>query len=449
MTIISPANEMAISILGNAKEGTAYRMLHFTVETPVAEGMLLFNYLTKELLLLSQEEYENRLESAYLKKRWFVVPEETGDRALADTVRQTAKKQTKKPNYINAYTIFATTDCNARCFYCFEKGWNRVHMTEETALKAVQYIKNHCGGQRVSLSWFGGEPLYNMGVIDIICDGLRKEGIEFVSAIATNGYLFDKETVEKAVKSWNLVRAQIPMDGTEEVYNKIKAYIYKDGKNPYQTVMTAMGHLLDAGVEVFVRLNMDLYNYPDLMKLVDELASRYSGKQRLYIYVNHLYKNGVPSADLYTPEEWQQREDAMASLYEKIEGYDMVKKRGIFKHIKLCHCMADNDRTVTIGPKGDLGRCEQCDENEFVGHLDREGFDQEKLQSWKETIEPIPACDTCFFYPDCMELKKCSTASICYPQARTNKLRQTRHRMLYEYQCRKKTENVSQKGKDE
>ena len=276
MKIISAANETVMTILGKAKEGASYRMLHFTAETPVAEGMLLFNLLTKE-------EYENRLECAYLKEHWFVVPEETKDQELSDTVRWVAKMRTKKSPYITSYTIFTTTDCNARCFYCFELGWNRTHMTEETALKAVQYIKNHCGGQKVSISWFGGEPLYNMGVIDIICDGLRKEGIEFVSSIATNGYLFDKETVEKAVKSWNLVRAQIPMDGTEAVYNKIKAYIYKDGKNPYQVVMAAMGYLVDAGVEVFVRLNMDLYNHEDLMKLVDEIAQRHAGKKKIYI----------------------------------------------------------------------------------------------------------------------------------------------------------------------
>ena len=147
-----------------------------------------------------------------------------------------------------------------------------------------------------------------------------------------------------------------------------------------------------------------------------------------------MYKSGVPSADLYTPQEWKQRELAMEALYDKIGRYGMIKKRGIHKHIKLCHCMADNDRTVTIAPKGDLGRCEQCDEKEFVGHLDREGFDEQKLAAWKEQIDQIPECATCFFYPDCLELKKCSTSSVCFEQARVDKLRQTRHRMEFEYE---------------
>lgn len=434
MKIISPANDTVMTLLGKAKEGTEYRMLHFCVEQQVEGGYLIFNLLTKELVLLTKEEYENRLELEYLRQRWFVVPEELKEQEYSDTVRWVAKHKTKKSPYITSYTIFTTTDCNARCFYCFELGWNRVHMTQETALKAVRYIKNHCGGQKVNISWFGGEPLYNMGVIDTICDGLRKEGIEFMSSIATNGYLFDKETVEKAVKSWNLIRAQIPMDGTEAVYNKAKAYIYK-GTNPYQIVMDAMGYLVQAGVEVFVRLNMDLYNHEDLMKLVDEIAARYAGMKKVYIYASHLHKGGVPSAELYTKEEWKLREDAMAALYEKIEGYGMVKKRGIHKHIKLCHCMADNDRAVTIAPKGDLGRCEQCNEKEFVGHLDREGFDEQKLASWKEQIDQIPECATCFFYPNCLELKKCSTASVCFEQARKDKLRQTKHRMEFEYEA--------------
>lgn len=434
MKIISPANQTVMTVLGKARVGAAYRMLHYTAETPVEDGILICNLLTKELLLLTQEEYDDRLESAYLRENWFVVPEEMNDQEYADLVRWAARVQKKKSDYINSYTIFTTTDCNARCFYCFELGWKRIHMTEETALKVVQYIKNHCGGKKVKISWFGGEPLYNMGVIDIICDGLRKEGVEFISNIATNGYLFNKETVEKAVRSWNLALAQVAMDGTQEVYNKIKAYIYKEG-NPYEVVMENVGHLIRSGVEVFVRLNMDLENQPDLIKLVDELGERYAEEKKLYIYASHLYKGGVPSADIHTKEEWEQRENAMMELYARIERYGMVKKRGLHKNVRLNSCMADSEHAITIAPTGDLGRCELCNEKEFIGHIDRAGFDEEKLATWKELIDQVPECKTCFFYPECMILKKCSSASICFEQQRSGRLRQTKHRMQYEYDC--------------
>jgi hypothetical protein len=65
MNIISAANETVMTILGKAKEGASYRMLHFTAETPVAEGMLLFNLLTKELVLLTKEEYDELKKCEY------------------------------------------------------------------------------------------------------------------------------------------------------------------------------------------------------------------------------------------------------------------------------------------------------------------------------------------------------------------------------------------------
>ena len=436
MKIISPANETVMTILGKAKEGTSYRMLHHTAETLVDEGMLIFNLLTKELLLLTREEYENRLELDYLKQRWFVVPTELKEKEYAAKVRWVEQLRKKKTTDITDYTIFTTTDCNARCYYCFELGWNRVHMTEDIAKHALDYIKKHCGGKKVSLTWFGGEPLYNMEPISIICQGLQQAGIAYTSSMATNGYLLDEQTVKKCAESWNLTRLQIALDGTEAVYNKIKAYIYKD-VNAYETVMHNIGLVLAAGIEVYIRLNMDLSNHSDLMALVDELARRFGSSKKLYIYANHLYKNGVPSADLYTPQEWIQREEAMTLLEQKITHYGLHRKGGIRKHIKTNHCMADLDSSIVIYSDGHLGRCEHCNENEYVGHVTGDEIDAAKTATWKEQIPEIPECDTCFFYPSCLELKKCSTSSVCFPQARETNLRRVREQMRNEYDKQK------------
>ena len=107
------------------------------------------------------------------------------------------KTRQKKSNEITGYTIFPTTDCNARCFYCFELGRSRIKMSIETAQKVVQYIKAHCGGKKVNISWFGGEPLFHQEAIDTICDGLRAEGVEFASTMVSNGYLFKLPLTER------------------------------------------------------------------------------------------------------------------------------------------------------------------------------------------------------------------------------------------------------------
>ncbi len=434
MNIISSANETVLTILGKPKAAASgYRLLHFCAESKVDEGVLLFNLLTRELILLSEEEYSNLTELDYLKAHWFVVPQETKDKEYADLVKWVLKTQKKKSDAITSYTIFTTTDCNARCFYCFELGRSRIPMSKETALKVVQYIKNHCGGQKVKLAWFGGEPLFNMEVIDIICDGLRQEGIEYRSTMISNGYLFDDTAVQKAVESWNLERVQITLDGTEAVYNKAKAYIYKEG-NPYQIVLDNIGRLLDASITIQIRLNMDLYNYKDLLLLIDELAKQFRGKKGLYVYAHHLAQGDKPMAEIHNEDGWKKRGEAMRCLNDKIIQNGMAEQHGIEKTLKLNRCMADNDNTIVIAPNGDLGRCRHFSDSEFVGHIDYEGFDQTLVSAWKEPVPEIPECSNCFYYPSCLELKKCVNNTICFPQSRQSKLQRVKREMLFEYQ---------------
>ena len=434
MIVIFEGSLSVLSILKQMRQsGQCTRLLHYCVETPVEEGILLHNLLTREMVLLTQEEWQNRFENEYLQKHWFVVPGDCADKEYADLVRWVMANKQKKTNNITGYTIFTTTDCNARCFYCFELGRSRIPMSGETAHKVAYYIAEHCGGEKVHLNWFGGEPLFNKAVIDIICAGLREKGIEFTSRAISNGYLFDRETVETAVKDWNLKRVQITLDGTEAVYNKIKAFIYKQG-SPYETVMENIGHLLDAGISVTIRLNMDLHNAENLLELVEDLSARFSGRKGLSVYAHHLFDGNKPMADIHSYEEWEIRDEAMCRLNERIEVCGLAARGGLRKKPKTNFCMADSGKAVTILPNGEIGLCEHFSESEFIGHIDREGFDQAVVNSWKERIPEIPECAECFYYPECRQLKKCASGSVCFEHLRRDHLRKIRRAMLREYQ---------------
>ena len=434
MRIVFEANETVLTILNRfLKKECGTRWLQYCVETPLDDGVLVFNLLTRELILLTEEEYASFAELAYLREHWFAVPEDTKDKELADFVKWLLSTRQSQPKEITAYTIFPTTDCNARCFYCFELGRSRIPMSCETAEKVVQYIKNHCGGKKVSLSWFGGEPLFNAEVIDIISQGLRNEGIEFCSQMVSNGYLFDDGLVQKAVTLWNLKRVQITLDGTEKVYNKIKAYIYRD-TNPYEIVLSNIDRLLKADIQVSVRLNMDLYNADDLLALSQELAERFSGRKGFSVYAHHLFDASKPMAELHSAEEWAKREAAMERLTDCFTKFNLQNKGGIRKSIKLNHCKADSGKAVTILPDGSIGLCEHFTESEFIGHIDKEGFDAGTVASWKERVPEIPECAGCFYYLDCIKLKKCSSSSVCYEGFRKERFKATQRAMLSQYE---------------
>lgn len=433
MQIILQANETVLSLLKRfQKHSSDSRLLKYCVQTPVEEGVLLFNLLTREMVLLSREEYDHVLELDEMKQKWFVVPRQTNEQELAKFVRLVLTTRRKKSDAITTYTIFPTTDCNARCFYCYELGRSRIPMQHETALKVVQYIKNHCGGEKVNLTWFGGEPLYNMDAIETICAGLHREGIEFKSFMISNAYLFDEETVCKAAQNWNLKNIQITLDGTEAVYNRTKAYIYRQ-TNPYQIVLNNIERLLDASVRVRIRINMDLYNAENLLELIRELTERFAGRKNLSIYAWHIFQGNEPQAQRHSQEEWQKREAAMQRIEQAIQESGFASAGGLSPNIRLVNCMADSGQAVTILPDGNIGLCEHFSESEFVGHIDREGFDPDVVASWKERIPEIPECADCFCYPECTALKKCANNSICFEQHRNSLWRKTCRKMENEY----------------
>jgi hypothetical protein len=53
------------------KRDASPRLMHYCAETAVDDGILLFNLLTRELVLLTEEEYAHLTELDYLKERWF------------------------------------------------------------------------------------------------------------------------------------------------------------------------------------------------------------------------------------------------------------------------------------------------------------------------------------------------------------------------------------------
>lgn len=329
MQTILPPSGNTIKILGKPKPAEhGLRWMTYVLAQPVEGGVLVFHTLTRALLLLTPEEYAAPDNLPELRDGWFRVPQEMNDQKYADQVRFIRRTMHKKPKHITNYVIFTTTDCNARCFYCYEMGRSRIPMSAETAHKAADYIAAHCGGEKVRIQWFGGEPLFNKAVIDIICNDLVAKGVEYHSTMISNGYLFDDATVKQAVELWKLKRIQITLDGTEDMYNRSKAFIYKDGPSPYQVVLANIERLLDAGISVGIRLNMDNHNAENLMLLADELYARFAGRKRFFVYSHTLFEfSGNQSARVRAEEERRQLYEKQTQLRQKLEKYGIGQKQ--------------------------------------------------------------------------------------------------------------------------
>ena len=403
MKQIMPPNELAAKSLGAQKLSNAScRLCRHVLRVPCGEGELWYHDLTGEIVLLEQDEHAEAHQDE-LFRRWFLVPETFDDYKTAKELRTLAELLAPKKKGISKFVVFTTTDCNARCFYCYELGRKRQPMSERVANDAADYILRHSGGQRVELQWFGGEPLYNRAAIETITRRLRDADADFHSIMVSNGYLFDEETVKTAVADWKLDFVQITLDGREETYNRVKAYIHHDG-SAYRRVLRNIGLLLDAGVRVSVRMNMKLENADELWQLSDDLKEQFGGRAGFSASCV-LLRDFTNDAQRYGDgAEGLQRYEA---LQRKLISDGIGVRKYTRRDISVNQCMADNDASVTILPDGRLGKCEHESEDKLIGSIYGDAPDSRAIAAWKERIA-IPECRDCLFAPSCIRLKQCA-----------------------------------------
>ncbi len=158
--VIKSYYKPAFKMLGKCKANASdRRQLTFVQRLAEDDGVLYFNALTREMIRVPKEEEFTEPVQEYLDRHWFFVPAGTDDMKLADQVRSVMRYLVPQAEGVSSFVIFTTTDCNARCFYCFEKGCRKVDMTMETADAAADFILKNSGEHTAKLQWFGGEPL--------------------------------------------------------------------------------------------------------------------------------------------------------------------------------------------------------------------------------------------------------------------------------------------------
>ena len=429
MQVIIPTTSLVEQIVGRQKrtDGQSYRLMTYVVQQPVDDGVLLYNTLTCSLVLLTPDEAADITAQQELIDRWFLVPQEHDDQKLCRQIRQMAALLKPAAKAITGYTILTTTGCNARCFYCYEKGTKPVTMTAETADKVVRYIVKHRDDEKVQIRWFGGEPLVNAKVIDQICTELREQGVPFRSRMASNGYLFDADKVQRAKDLWHLREVQITLDGTEQTYNRVKAYVHQ-GVNAFERVLQNIAMLTAAGIHVSIRLNVDKHNIGEMAELVLLLHQRFGSNEHLSIYSYHLFGERTPEeeAELFA-QQTQLAQQIAACGYKR-------HKRGLQKDIKLNSCIADGSGSVVIVPDGHLSKCDNYLDSNFFGHIDSEEHDKAILRKFKERLADIDACATCFCYPQCIRLVMCADEFDCTPGKQQYLLSEMKDTMKYEYE---------------
>ncbi|MDO4466495.1 MAG: radical SAM protein [Bacillota bacterium] len=421
MQVITEANKMVMKVWGKQKiKDIKYRLIQYSLVQEVEDGLLVYNLVTGEMVLLEgmkEWDVDSLCESDFqtLVEKRFLVAEDYNE---LKSIRQLRKichnvtNQSKKG--IIGYTIMPTSHCNARCFYCFEANFPYHHMSEETANKLVEYMVKNCNQtKKISITWFGGEPTVGATRIDQICRGLQENEIEYSSFMYSNGYLLDEEMVKRAKELWKLNSIQITLDGTEEVYNKAKAYKAVTG-SPYQVVLRNIKHLLDANIEVMIRLNMDAYNYEDLKNLIEELGENFKEYTNISAYVSILFENEGFEKITHSNEEQVELEKKKNELTDLIRENKLLpsNKRVELPFLKSVSCQADNDHSLLINPKGQIAKCDHMPDEMVFGDIYSGSFDMKRYLATK-AVNEYELCKECSLFPICNKLEICAELTPC------------------------------------
>lgn len=389
-----------------------YRLFTYVLILKLENAILLFNTLTSHMIELSIEEYEsiNNEETnlfKYLIENAFFVPKANNDLKLKEQLFD-FKKSFMHDKSIYEYVILTTTDCNARCFYCFEAGAKHCTMTLKTASDVADFIiKNH-NGKKVGCKWFGGEPLYNSEAIDVICKKLEDHNVDFRSTMISNGYLFDDILIEKAKKLWKLENVQITLDGTESIYNRCKNYIYKTEESPYKRVISNIEKLALNDIHVLIRLNLDIHNANDLKNLIHELQLKFKNlENKITVYTYLLYEGRGNKARHRDTNEYSNLMQQLIKIEDKINNSGFGLKSKLSGAINLYNCHADHDGTVIVLPDGRLGKCDHVLDDGHFGNIYSDEVDNSIIDFWKEKKPMIKQCVSCPVAPLCAKIAHC------------------------------------------
>jgi uncharacterized protein len=192
-----------------------------------------------------------------------------------DAVRRAFRTATSL-RYAPQLAIAPTMDCNFGCDYCFETH-TRTAMNETTqdalARFAARLLDTAGSGPDLGITWFGGEPLMAMGVIEGLTAKLRPlidqgRATTYTAKVITNGYLLTPNILDRLL-AVGVRQIQVTIDGPRAVHD-IRRSLVGSGRGTFERIVSNVRHAADR-VRVVVRINVDRDNAGSVRTLMTEL----------------------------------------------------------------------------------------------------------------------------------------------------------------------------------
>lgn len=277
------------------------------------------------------------------------------------------------PSFSDLWLIL-THNCNMGCKYCFSAAeymhGNR-SMSWEVAQRAVDFLLAHSEGEnKLSLVFFGGEPLLNFAVmrdtVKYARDSMAETGKDLNFAITTNGTMLTP-AIRRYLLKHNF-HTMISFDGPEAMHNAARCF--KDGRGSYAAiapqVKAFVAEAAGAGTPVQGRATLNRHHLGHLLELY-EFMEREMGFPGISTPIIH---RPAPPEFCFAASDLPQLAGEVRQLGEhvlaKLTPQGKFPPYGFFTFLYLLHRRVRADRgcaagrsAITVDTNGDIFPCER------------------------------------------------------------------------------------------
>lgn len=315
---------------------------------PNSEQIGCVNLLKGTYAILSLEEayllHNNHNYEDFIKKGFIVNYDE--QQALEFLARKTCSSS-KTLNL----TICPTMNCNFNCPYCFEE--HRLgRMSKETQNKLLNFIErsvSFINAQKISVTWFGGEPTLAIEVIDYLSKKIielcNERKIQYNAVIVTNGYLLTQKMVDNFFKN-KITDYQITLDGVDELHDKTRHLV-----NGWPTFERIIQNLSTLKIRGKINIRHNVYN--DNIKDIESLKKYVQNLNKISGNNISYYSAIATNNDVALKKENQI--DFLKS--EEFCFIDLNKKIRKLNSYSAIYCGAQISNFIVIDELGNLYKC--------------------------------------------------------------------------------------------
>lgn len=254
--------------------------------------------------------------------------------------------------------LMPTEACNFRCFYCYED-FKHTRMSRGVVRGVKGLLSRRVAGlDRISLTWFGGEPLLAADIMEEILVHARTlirshPSVELASDVTTNAFLLTRPMFERLL-GLGVTDYQITFDGPRAWHDRRR--VLAGGRGTFDRIWGNVAGMRAVSREfkVVVRLHVDQDNRETLTEFLDQYRDVFGDDDRFKLFFRPLSRMGGPNDGALRVIGDRDRESTLQDLRR------LADARGI-EYLTESHfartCYAGHANSFVIRATGSVNKC--------------------------------------------------------------------------------------------